>query len=62
MSNMNGRTDRQTEHYFFPSQVFSFCMNLYTYRIYHVYEEYIAFILRVGVVYPAYTTFDQSVE
>ena len=32
------------------------------YRIYHVYEEYIAFILRVGVVYPAYTTFDQSVE
>ena len=24
--------------------------------------EYIAFIIRVGVVYPAYTTFDQSVE
>ena len=26
------------------------------YRIYHVYEEFIAFILRVGVVYPAYIT------
>ena len=27
----------------------------YKYRIYHAHSEFIAFILRVGMVYPAYT-------